>query len=212
MKYRSILIPVTVLVIVALALAGGVWSVAAGTTPTTPTIPPKPGKTTEDGEKPVEAAKAVCTYGDLNPDKELDLNLGSSSGARVVWGGAFNPSGTASEKSVEMICRVPAELIPARYKFHFQRSALEVRQFVKGQPSKVDSKAPKTIYFDLTADEKAAYDKVKDNFGMYWYNPETYAWEACPNASFDGQASPNGRVSCGSVKWGVFAMGWPVKK
>jgi hypothetical protein len=196
MKFKSILTVFTVLVLAALVLAGQVGPAAAHDIP--------------EEDTPTDS-QATCEYGKMDPEKELDVNVGLFPGSRAIFGGVITPTGSANAKGVEMVCKVPADLIASRYKFRFQRSAIEVRQYIQSQVSNTDSNSPKTIYFDLTPNERVGYEKVKDNFNVYWYDPENYNWVACPDTKFDEKASANGRISCSSSKWGFFAVGWPVK-
>lgn len=221
---RSILAGFIFTVILALGLLGGVWShtFAQGTGPTIPTVPtvptvspaPQPTATKMPGDLPEPFPKITCIGASISPAKEVDLFELRFPNTRSTarWGGVLNSSGSACQEAYEVYCIVPVRYLPERAQLHYYRQGVQVFQKIDGKVDSTPSCSPKLIYFDLSAYERFMYDHFKDRFGFFNYNPETHTWDACPEVIFDKEAGLHGRLSCRTINWGFFAIGWQAKK
>lgn len=211
-KFRIAFSVVLFLTILTLSFIGGGWnqSFAQGTIPTVPTEKP-PVHPPGGGE---ELPKVTCIGGRIAPDKELDLFVVRNPRVKDSprWGGVLFPTDSACEPADAIYCIIPVRYLPKRSSMFYYRQGVEVYQRVKGEIRTEDSCAPKLVYFDLTRYERFMYDKFNDRFGFYMYNPDTSKWELCPEVVFDKEAGEFGRLTCRTVKWGYFALGWPAKK
>jgi hypothetical protein len=221
MKKITLRISIFVGIILSLALWGRMWSMEGGgvkaqTVPTIPTstIPTAqpPGPPTD---KPIPTAgppKISCIFGQIDPKTKLDLFVPLKNSKKDIWGGVFNPVGSACSPAIEKLCVIPVNMLTARAQLRYHREVIWVRQFVDGKLDNTVSCGDKTVYYDLTKPERIIYDKDNSRIGIYWLDMATKKWVQCSNQSFDSKVGPNGRVSCKTTDWGYFALAWPTKK
>lgn len=175
---------------------------------TVPTLIPP-----EEEVTPTPKSKGIalyCVKAPLSKEVQVELNLlrFPEKSSKDIWGGVINPPGTACTDAVELLCKVPVRYLPKRSQLNYLREALEVRQYVKGVLDDTQSCRPKQVYFELTWYERWIHDNMPERFGIYWYNAEKKEWQSCEDVSFEPDKGNYGRVSCSTLEWGYFTLGW----
>lgn len=210
---KWVIFGIVVVLFLGLAIAGGIWSPAAAQT-----VPPEeqPTKTPSPYTGgPIALPPGSCVFGPLHPEKTLDLFiLAYPPDDKVTrWGGDFNDVASACKEETEYVCRIPVPLLPQRQQLNFYSEGLETRAIFKGEIDPADSCKNKQVYFDLTGYERYMYDKYtkEGKFGFYWFNKDNKTWEECKDLTFEKEKGNYGRLSCNTVKWGYFALGFPAK-
>lgn len=170
-------------------------------------------------EEPVPTPKSkgaplYCVKAPLSKEVEVELSLLRFPETRNkdIWGGVINPPGTACDEAVEIVCKIPVRYLPQRSQLNYWREALEVRQYVKGVVDDSQSCRPKKVYFELTWYERWVHDKMPERFGFFWFNPNKKEWQSCEDVSFEPEVGKYGRISCSTLEWGYFTLGWKPPK
>lgn len=208
-KIRAIVGVSFFICILVLSLLGGAWNQTYAQS-TVPTEPPTP----VPGDLPEPYEDVKCIGGTIDSGKELDLFIprfpNTKSEAR--WGGVLNPVGSACQEAYEVYCVIPVRYLPKRSSMFYYRQGVQIYQRVNGKIDATESCAPKQVYFELSRYERFMYDHFNERFGFYIFNDETKKWETCPEVVFDEDVGLHGRLTCRTLEWGYFAIGWPAKK